>query len=49
MGLTIYYDLRSDATSPKRARRLVEQLRQTALFEQPLPDVHEQVGGPGQP
>jgi hypothetical protein len=31
MGLTIHYDLRSDATSPGQARQLVEQLRQAAL------------------
>jgi hypothetical protein len=31
MGLTIHYDLKSDATSPRKARQLVEQLRQAAL------------------
>jgi hypothetical protein len=31
MGLTIHYDLQSDATSPRKARQLVEQLRQAAL------------------
>jgi hypothetical protein len=31
MGLTIHYDLKSDATSPRKARQRVEQLRQAAL------------------
>jgi hypothetical protein len=31
MGLTIHYELRSDATSPEHARQQVEQLRQAAL------------------
>jgi len=31
MGLTIHYELRSDATSPEQARPLVVQLRQAAL------------------
>jgi hypothetical protein len=31
MGLTIHYKLRSDASNPVRARKLVERLRQVAL------------------
>ncbi len=31
MGLTIHYNLRSDTTSPAKARQLVRQLRQRAL------------------
>jgi len=31
MGLTIHYDLKSDAGSPEHAWQLVEQLRQAAL------------------
>lgn len=40
MGLTIQYQLRSNARSPKEARRLVEQLRQRAL-DLPLKEVDE--------
>jgi hypothetical protein len=31
MGLTIHYDLQSDADSPEQARKVVERLRQAAL------------------
>jgi hypothetical protein len=31
MGLTIHYDLKSDAGTPERARQLVEELRDAAL------------------
>ncbi len=31
MGLTIHYSLQANTSSPKKARQLVEQLRQRAL------------------